>query len=460
LFLYNGDTRIVGGTLLVTHTNALMNTTLDMNIADSGALNCGTLTNVSIGSFKGSRSFGLTNGSGGALELNVGNKVGSSDSYQGTLSGSGSLVKIGTGVWQLGAGGAGNGIYTGDTRVTDGFLRAGANNAFPHGAGKGNMVIQAPGTLDFLDRTAISVNGLSGDGTVNDSDGGANPPGTICNFIIGDGGASAEFSGVIQNVAAPSKTSLVVTLIKTNSGTQILSGVNTYSGTTTVKGGTLLVNSPGSLPATTVTVNNGGTFGGTGTAGGSVSLANGGTLKPGASIGLLTIGGNLTMAAGSTNVFEVDLDTLSADQVSAGAVAYGGSLVVTNIGGTASATNGASMQIFTTAGSGTFAATNLPSLPTGLVWDLSTIGADGTIRIAASSVNTTPPTLTNHLSGNLLTLSWPLDHTGWILQAQTNSVNVGLTTNWFPVPGSSSTNQIIMTVNPANGTVFYRLFYP
>ena len=36
-----------------------------------------------------------------------------------------------------------------------------------------------------------------------------------------------------------------------------------------------------------------------------------------------------------------------------------------------------------------------------------------------------------------LTLSWPADHTGWRLQAQTNNPTTGLGTNWFDVPGSA-----------------------
>jgi sugar lactone lactonase YvrE len=59
-----------------------------------------------------------------------------------------------------------------------------------------------------------------------------------------------------------------------------------------------------------------------------------------------------------------------------------------------------------------------------------------------------------------LQLSWPLDHTGWRLQVQTNLPTVGLTTNWADVSGATATNQISVPVNPANGNVFYRLIYP
>jgi hypothetical protein len=46
------------------------------------------------------------------------------------------------------------------------------------------------------------------------------------------------------------------------------------------------------------------------------------------------------------------------------------------------------------------------------------------------------------------------------LQSQTNSVTVGLSTNWVDVAGASATNQVILTVDQTKGTVFFRLIYP
>jgi hypothetical protein len=75
----------------------------------------------------------------------------------------------------------------------------------------------------------------------------------------------------------------------------------------------------------------------------------------------------------------------------------------------------------------------------------------------AVPVNTNPTNIVFSLAGNQFTLSWPADHIGWRLQARTNSL-VGA--NWFDVPNASSTNQVTIPINPANGTVFYRLIYP
>jgi hypothetical protein len=139
-------------------------------------------------------------------------------------------------------------------------------------------------------------------------------------------------------------------------------------------------------------------------------------------------------------------------------ISYGGTLNVTNLSGTLAP--GDSFQLFQ-AGSynNSFAATNLPALAIGLGWTNS-LSTDGRIAVI-SVVNLTP---TNIVVGmptpNALDLSWPLDHTGWTLQAQTNSSDVGLGTNWVPVGGSASTNHVVVTIDPANGTVFYRLVYP
>jgi hypothetical protein len=60
---------------------------------------------------------------------------------------------------------------------------------------------------------------------------------------------------------------------------------------------------------------------------------------------------------------------------------------------------------------------------------------------------------------NQLTLSWPTN-LGWTLQAQTNSLSVGISTNWVNVANSSTTNQVQVPVNATNGSVFYRLILP
>jgi 4-phytase/acid phosphatase len=68
-----------------------------------------------------------------------------------------------------------------------------------------------------------------------------------------------------------------------------------------------------------------------------------------------------------------------------------------------------------------------------------------------------PTNITASVSSSTLTIAWPADHLGWILQAQTNSLSAG---QWFDLPGSSDGNSVAISINPANPAVFYRLRQP
>jgi 4-phytase/acid phosphatase len=65
-----------------------------------------------------------------------------------------------------------------------------------------------------------------------------------------------------------------------------------------------------------------------------------------------------------------------------------------------------------------------------------------------------PTNITASVSSNTLTIAWPADHVGWILQAQTNGLSSG---QWFDLPGSDTVNAGLITMDPANAAVFYRL---
>jgi autotransporter-associated beta strand protein len=73
----------------------------------------------------------------------------------------------------------------------------------------------------------------------------------------------------------------------------------------------------------------------------------------------------------------------------------------------------------------------------------------------------TPAKLTNSVSGSTLTLSWPADHLGWHLQAQTNTLGAGLKSNaWVVVSGSDQMTSTNISITKTNPTVFYRITYP
>ncbi|HTV39130.1 MAG TPA: immunoglobulin domain-containing protein [Candidatus Sulfotelmatobacter sp.] len=73
---------------------------------------------------------------------------------------------------------------------------------------------------------------------------------------------------------------------------------------------------------------------------------------------------------------------------------------------------------------------------------------------------TNSPSLDASTTNGTLCLSWPADHIGWELEAQTNSPGMGLSANWTIVTTATSTNSLVIPFSPANGSVFYRLVYP
>ncbi len=69
----------------------------------------------------------------------------------------------------------------------------------------------------------------------------------------------------------------------------------------------------------------------------------------------------------------------------------------------------------------------------------------------------TPGSLAPIYNGSTITMSWPLSENGYQLQAQTNVLGTGLSTNWVVVAGSTLTNTIVIPVVATNPSVFYRL---
>ena len=114
------------------------------------------------------------------------------------------------------------------------------------------------------------------------------------NLTVGSNDLSTSFAGEIQDGGRNGGTGGLLTKIGT--GTLILSGASSYTGTTDVLQGTLQVD--GSINSDT-TVHNRGTFAGTGTVHGNVTTNNWGTVIPGGALGVpgeLTIVHNYTQA--------------------------------------------------------------------------------------------------------------------------------------------------------------------
>lgn len=98
------------------------------------------------------------------------------------------------------------------------------------------------------------------------------------------GAGNGEVTGLIRQTSQS-----LWNVFKDGAGTWTLIANNTYTGTTTVNAGTLLVNGAHST-GQAYTVQSGGTLGGTGTISAGVTVNAGGVLAAGASIGTLSVG--------------------------------------------------------------------------------------------------------------------------------------------------------------------------
>lgn len=202
----------------------------------------------------------------GTLAFNRSDDIGFTD----VVSGNGSLAQRGSGVLTL----SGINSYRGGTVVEGGTLRVGSDANL--GDAVGGLTIGA-GTLnttaDISSNRAVT---LVGTGT-----------------LLTDAATTLELGGVVAGGG----------LVKSGTGTLVLTGTNSYTGTTAVNAGTLLVNGNQAAASGTTTVASGAALGGTGTIGGDVVVTSGASINPGAAgamPGVLTINGGLSLDAGAT----------------------------------------------------------------------------------------------------------------------------------------------------------------
>jgi autotransporter-associated beta strand protein len=284
---------------------------------------------------------------------------------------------------------------TGDFRI---------NNAY--GYANAAIYLNSGVTLDNINASAQTTDIGELGGASGAFIGAGNGASTNPTWRIGAKNTTNTYAGYIGN-------SGVTSLIKVGTGTLTLSGTNSYRGGTTISGGTLLVNNlTGSGTGSgSVTVNSGGNLGGTGIISGAVTVNSGGGFAPGNPLGTLTISNNLTLAAGSTSFIQVQHSPLTNNAAKlTGTLTEGGTLNVTNIGGTL--IKGDIFKLFSAAGySGSFAGYVLPPLGPNLAWRTTTLSTNGVISV----VTLTPPIIGSAtmmisnlvLSGTGAPANWP-----------------------------------------------------
>lgn len=248
----------------------------------------------------------------GTVNLDVNNRIGAQSGSVLIISG---IIQNGAtnGLAISSAGtGAATGIvrvsglaaYTGTTTIVRGVLQLGIDGALPAGTVLNVDLSSASedSTFDLNGRTQ-TLAGLTRGGLNNGAGGSfvTNTSTTAATLTI-NGGASNDFSGIIRDGGG------MLSIVKTGGTLQTFSGANTYTGTTTVSGGTLAFTGnntlPGTLSATagTLTMSGTNTLGSLSATGGTITLTGPATINGSISVatGAITLGANSTIAGSIT----------------------------------------------------------------------------------------------------------------------------------------------------------------
>ena len=239
-------TLALAGTHAYTGATAITGGTLSIGSGGSG------------GSISTTSGVGLSNNA--TIAFNQSSNQSSNAAFSPVISGTGSLVKDGTGALTV----SGDNTFVGSTTVSGGTLVMGHANALGNAS---NPLVLNAGTLN-LNGNSLSVSSLSGSAGTIES--GVTGPVTVTVNASGN----STFSGGIQDGSG------TVGLTKNGSGSLTLAGANAYTGTTAVNAGKLVVN--GSVQ-TGATIASNASLGGSGTVNGALSGA--GTISPGGSSG-------------------------------------------------------------------------------------------------------------------------------------------------------------------------------
>jgi autotransporter-associated beta strand protein len=335
-------------------------------------------TAATLGGLKGNQNLSLANASSAPVALSVGSN-GQSTTYSGILSGAGSLTKAGNGIFTL----TRANTYTGPTTISAGTLAYGANNVIATGpvtVNGSSAILSLGGYSDAVGTVTVDGGGrITGSGTLTSTG----------SFEMKSGSVSAILAG--SGIALNKTTSDMVTLSK----------ANTYTGTTTVSAGTLMVN--GSLAAGSAVTVSGGTLGGSGTINGPLTVQSLGVLSPGNSIGTLTVNNSLTLDGQTLMEINKIGSALASDRiVGVSTLTCGGVLTVTGTGDAFGF--GDTWYLFDAAAfDGSFTGYNLPALGSSLSWDTSKLVVDGTLGVVSEPCS---PVLLVAAGLGLLTYRW------------------------------------------------------
>ena len=386
------------------------------------------------------------------------------------LTGGGALVKEGGATLRIGGGASSD--YGGATIVNEGTLELAksSGSAIPHdliigdgigGAGadivrlvntggqistSSRVTINSSGVLELHALAGQTIAGLTGSGTVMM---GAN------NLVVNLPSGTDVFTGSISGAAG---------FTKAGAGTLVLGGTNTYSGTTLVSGtGTLQVD--GFQPASSVTVNAGSHFQGSGTVGHLSANGSSYVIAPGTSPGILTCSNFINTGSGTLQI-ELNGETPGTgyDQINAR-----GGISLANLALTASLNFSSflSNQFVIINNDGSDPVTNsFAAKPEGATFligsetfRISYVGGDGNdVVLTQITGSPRPPRIEiERISANAVRLLWPTNPPGFNLECNTNNqIDLSAWGTASPLPTVIGTNNVVTnSVNEAQK--LYRL---
>lgn len=310
--------------------------------------------------------------------------------WTGVISGSGALAKIGVGTFIIG----GNNSYSGGTTLTAGSLLFGHNNAL------------GSGTLAINGNTAFGASG------------GAR---TIANNVALGSGFTGTVTGNV-NLTLNGTVSGAGALRKIGTGTLTLSSSNSYTGSTSLTAGTILIGNNNALGSGTLAITGNSAFGSTGA---SVTIANSlalGSTFTGTVLGTtnLELSGTIS-GAGALRKTSTGTLTLSGNNsysggttLSQGAILVGhnnalGSGALTIGGNSSFGSTGASRTIANniSIGSG-FTGTNIGATDlelSGIISGAGALAKAGTGALVVSGTNNTYTGKTTVSSGTLVVIT-------------------------------------------------------
>lgn len=419
-----------------------------------------TATNAATSSIKvpvilaGNSRFTLVNGDGRPATDRI------VDSLIGGVSGPGGLIVDGDGngtiaITTVAA------TYQGPTRVANGTLRIGMNDALPTGTTltlggtTGDNVVDSSGTFE-LNGKSQTVAGLGTLGNGNSNRIGNSTVADGALIVNYNGTSSQTFSGAIGYSDINSVSFRNLSLTKNGTGTLVLSGTNDYTLATNVNAGTLAIATAASLPSNTAPVNvaSGAVLDVSGVAGGYSFIAGrtltlGRTTAPANDLvgsaaidGTLNIGGTNTVAT-ATISGDLTLNNATLNFDLSNTFLTGNDHV--NVGGNLNATGLTMIMVNQTAGSlgqGNYTLFNYSGALSGDASNFSLSGVVSSGTRAAYTIDTTTTT-----GAVLLNVSGAAANLTWAGNAGNNVWDLSTTANFTGATGAVPDNRFYNSDN-------------